>query len=90
MNYVNKVVTILVFLVLIGISIGATLIMYGVELNFLGSYFSQAIDYLTTLERWQLAVGTAAAVLVILVALFFIFLEIQVPAKVKDFLITSF
>ena len=89
MNYFNRLLAVLVFLAVIVIMIGAIAAIYGVEFGFLNGYLGQEIGFLGSLEGWQTAVGTAAAVAVIILCVLLILMEIPREPEERPVLISS-
>jgi hypothetical protein len=89
MSTFNRLLAILVFLVLIALLIGALAAMFGYDYEFINGYLSQEIDYLSSLEGWQLVLGAAVAVVLILFFVFLIFLEIARPVEGTRLLLSS-
>lgn len=89
MSTFNRLLAVLVLLVLIAVLIGAIAAMFGYTYEFMNGYLSEEIDYLNSLAGLQLVVGTIAAVLLILIFAFFIFLEIPRPEDGKHLFLSS-
>lgn len=89
MNTFNRLLAVLVFLVLIAVLIGAIAAMFGYSYAFFNGYLGQEIEYLNSLEGWQLVVGVIVAILLILIFVFLIFLEIPRPVEEKQLLLDS-
>lgn len=89
MNIFNRLLSVLVFLVLIAILIGAIAAMSGYSYGIFNGYLNQEIEYLNSLEGWQPVVGIIVAVLLILIFAFFIFLEIPRPVEEKHLLLDT-